>query len=151
MRIGQLASVTGFPEKTLRYYDEIGLLHPAARTPSGYRLYAADAVERLRFVRRARGLGLSLADIRTILEIGDEGRVPCEHVVAIVDRELERVDSQRRRLRSLRGDLMSLRERLTEAIASGNTRPGHCSHLIAETSAPIVATQARGSRRLKRE
>ncbi len=132
VRIGQLARAAGFTEKTLRFYDEIGLLRPSSRSTSGYRLYDEQAIERLRFVRKAQGLGLSLDDMRTILEIGDEGGVPCGHVVSVVDRELERIDGQMRRLRSLRRDLVMLRERLSDGIASGRAKPGHCEHLVKE-------------------
>lgn len=131
LRIGQLARAAGFSEKTLRFYDEIGLLRPSGRSASGYRLYDEEAVERLRFVRKAKGLGLSLDDMRTILEIGDEGRVPCGHVVSVVDRELERIDIQLRELRSLRRDLVTLRQRLSDGIASGRAKPGQCEHLAA--------------------
>ncbi len=124
MRIGQLARKSGVPAKTLRYYEEIGLVRPAGRTTSGYRLYDDEVISRLRFVRRAQTLGLSLADIRAILEISDEGRVPCEHVLGIVDRELKQIAAQVRRLRELRDDLRDLRARLAGALESGSARPG---------------------------
>ena len=131
LRIGELARATGFTGKTLRFYDEIGLLRPSARTAAGYRLYDAQAEERLRFVRKAQGLGLKLDDIRVILDIADAGRVPCAHVLAVVDREMERIDGQMRRLRSLRRELAILRERLSDGIASGTAKPGRCEHLIS--------------------
>jgi len=126
LRIGELARATGFTDKTLRFYDEIGLLRPSGRTPAGYRQYDGSAAERLRFVRKAQGLGLKLDDIRAILEISDAGRIPCEHVLAVVDRELARVDSQLRRLRSLRRDLSDLRGNLADTLVSGAARPGRC-------------------------
>jgi DNA-binding transcriptional MerR regulator len=124
MRIGQLARESGVSAKTLRYYEEIDLLRPAGRTTSGYRLYDDKVIQRLRFVRRAQTLGLSLADIRAILEISDEGRTPCEHVLGIVDRELKRIAAQVRRLRELRSELRDLRARLAGALESGSARPG---------------------------
>jgi len=124
MRIGQLARESGVSAKTLRYYEEIDLLRPAGRTASGYRLYDDEALRRLRFVRRAQTLGLSLADIRAILGISDEGRVPCEHVLGVVDRELKRIDAQLRRLQEMRGDLRDIRSRLAGALESGPARPG---------------------------
>lgn len=87
LRIGELATRTGFTAKTLRYYEEIDLLRPTARSDSGYRLHDGAALDRLRFIRRSRSLGLRLNEVRSILEISDEGRVPCEHVVTIVDRQ----------------------------------------------------------------
>lgn len=126
LRIGELARATGFTDKTLRFYDEIGLLRPSGRTLAGYRLYDATSAERLRFVRKAQGLGLKLDDIRAILEIADAGRAPCEHVLAVVDRELARVEGQMRRLRSLRRDLAGLRGRLSDALLTGAVVPGRC-------------------------
>jgi len=124
LRIGQLATRTGFTAKTLRYYEEAGLLRPDSRSESGYRLYNDAAIERLGFVRRVRGLGLRLNDIRHILEISDEGRMPCEHVMGVVDRELERVATQVERLLELRVGLLRLRSRMSEAMASGGLGPG---------------------------
>lgn len=124
LRIGQLATETGFTPKTLRYYEDVGLLRPTQRAESGYRLYDDTAVERLRFVRRAQGVGLRLEDIRRILEISDEGRVPCEHVMEVVDRELTRIAEQLEKLHQFRDGLLALRSRMTASLGSENTRPG---------------------------
>lgn len=124
LRIGQIARATGFTPGTLRYYEAVGLLLPAARTTAGYRLYSPDAVERLRFVRRAQGLGLSLADIRAVLKVTDAGAIPCEHMMAIVEREIARIESQMRRLQDLHQELTSLRTRLSQTITSGVVEPG---------------------------
>lgn len=124
LRIGQLATETGFTPKTLRYYEEIGLLRPTQRAESGYRLYDDAAVKRLRFVRRAQGVGLRLEDIRRILEISDEGRVPCEHVMEVVDRELTRIAEQLEKLHQFRDGLLALRSKMTASLSSENTRPG---------------------------
>lgn len=132
LRIGELAERTGFTAKTLRYYEEIGLLRPARRSESGYRLYGDDAVDRLRFVRRSRGLGLRLDEIRRILEISDEGRVPCEHVVAVVDRRLDDIAEQMARLTNLRRDLAGLRARLVNALETGAVSPGRACPCFEE-------------------
>ena len=124
LRIGQLATETGFTPKTLRYYEDVGLLRPDSRSESGYRLYDDAAVERLRFVRRAQGVGLHLEDIRRILEISDEGRVPCEHVMVVVDRELNRIAEQLERLHQFRDGLLALRSRMTASLGSEDARPG---------------------------
>src|SRR5438445_3932041 len=124
LRIGQLATKTGFPPKTLRYYEDLGLVRPDGRSESGYRLYGDAAVERLRFVNRARALGLRLEDIRRILEISDEGRMPCEHVLDLVDRELQQVAAQMERLEELRIGLLKLRSKMADAVGWGPLRPG---------------------------
>ena len=66
MRIGQLAEATGTTTKTLRFYEESGLLPPAERLASGYRDYAEDAVGRVGFIHRGQAAGLTLAQIRQI-------------------------------------------------------------------------------------
>jgi len=66
MRIGQLADETGVTTKTIRYYEEIGLLPAPARQPSGYRRYAGADVDRLDFVAKAKALGLSLEEITNV-------------------------------------------------------------------------------------
>ncbi len=133
LRIGQLATETGFTPKTLRYYEGVGLLRPDSRSDSGYRLYNDAAVERLRFVRRAQRVGLRLEDIRLILEISDEGRVPCEHVMQVVDRELERITEQLKRLRQFREGLLEIRSRMTD---SGDRRQGEICPCFGDDAGP---------------
>jgi MerR family transcriptional regulator, Zn(II)-responsive regulator of zntA len=150
LRIGQLASRTGFTPKTLRYYEDLGLVRPDGRSESGYRLYADAAVERLRFVNRARALGLRLEDIRRILEISDEGRNPCEHVQAVVDRELDRIAAQMKRLQEFRNGLLTLRSRMATAPASGTARPGQPCPCFQEDASESAALEARAARERRR-
>jgi DNA-binding transcriptional MerR regulator len=77
-QIGEVSIRSGLPVKTIRYYTDIGLLNPQVRrSPSGYRLYESDVLNRLTFIRRTQALGLSLSEIRDILEIHDHGNLPC--------------------------------------------------------------------------
>ncbi|MGH2426973.1 MAG: heavy metal-responsive transcriptional regulator [bacterium] len=105
MTVGQLAKSTGLEAKTLRYYDRVGLLKPARRSPSGYRLFEPNAASRLQFILRAKALGMSLADIRRILAVRDEGAAPCRHVLDLVAEGLDDVESQITALTRLRSDL----------------------------------------------
>lgn len=73
MTISDVAAATGFTAPTIRYYERIGLLPAPSRSPSGYRLYHADALERLRFVARAKRLGLALDEIRELLSYWSDG------------------------------------------------------------------------------
>lgn len=98
MRIGELARQTGVSPKTLRFYEDEGLLEPAARTPSGYRVYDAETVDRLRFIRDGQGAGLTLRQIRQVLEIRDGGQPPCQHVGELIE---ERLADVRRRIAEL--------------------------------------------------
>lgn len=72
LSIGQLAKQAGVAIDTVRYYERNGLLTPAGRRASGYRHYGADAVQRLRFIRRAKALGFSLDDIQALLALSAE-------------------------------------------------------------------------------
>jgi DNA-binding transcriptional MerR regulator len=75
VRIGQLAAQTGYSVRTIRFYEQSGLLPAPQRTPAGYRCYDQDAVTRLRFVRSAQALGLTLGEIGEVLRIReDQGR-----------------------------------------------------------------------------
>ena len=73
LRIGEVASRVGTTADTVRYYEKVGLLGPAGRSEGGYRLYGEAELGRLRFVRRAKQLGLSLEEIRGLLGLADEG------------------------------------------------------------------------------
>ena len=75
LRISELTAATGFPTATLRYYETVGLLSPA-RDPNGYRRYDTADVDRLRFVARAKHLGLRLEQIAELLELRGDGRCP---------------------------------------------------------------------------
>lgn len=108
MRIGELAAVTETTTKTLRFYDDAGLLHPAGRTDGGYRQYGEDAVARLDFIRRGRAAGLSLAQIREVLDVRDQGRAPCRHVENLLATRLRALDAQIADLHALRATVAQL-------------------------------------------
>src|SRR3989337_3119740 len=116
LTIGRLAERVGLEAKTLRYYDRVGLLPPATRTAAGYRLYDDSAARRLQFIRRAKALGISLADIRRILAVRDEGAAPCSHVLELVTRNLAAVESQIAHMEDLRADLRRLQRQLRQRI-----------------------------------
>lgn len=86
--IGRLSKDTGTNVETIRYYERIGLLPPPARSAGGYRLYRPDHLKRLNFVRRARVLGFSIDEIRTLLRLADERRRPCAEVRVVAEAHL---------------------------------------------------------------
>lgn len=110
MRIGEVAAATGTTTKTLRFYEDKGLLPATDRTPGGYRVYAADVVSRLDFIRRGRTAGLTLAHIGQILAIRDNGEAPCRHVRDLLTTRLEVLDQQIADLQALRRSVAALRE-----------------------------------------
>ncbi|MEW1981848.1 heavy metal-responsive transcriptional regulator [Citricoccus sp. NPDC079358] len=113
MRIGELASAAGTSTKTLRFYEEQGLLPAPDRTPAGYRDYDPIMLDRLDFIRRGQAAGLTLAQIQQVLEIRDGGQAPCGHVRDLLDQRLVNVEDQLRSLTALRDTLTSLRDEAT--------------------------------------
>lgn len=117
MNIGEAEKHSGLPAKTIRYYEEIGLVRPG-RAENGYRDYAEQDLHQLRFLQRARGLGFSVNDCRTLLSLyQDTGRVSAD-VKAIAEAHLSDID---RKL----GELETLRAALTTLIHAchGDDRP----------------------------
>src|SRR5437867_8880142 len=110
IQIGELAAELGLNPKTIRYYEEIGLLPSPQRSPSSYRLYDNADRERLRFILKAKAVGLTLGEIGDILSLRDRGQQPCEHVVGLLDQQVAAVDEQLRALKEFRTELADLRE-----------------------------------------
>ena len=110
MRIGELARTTGTTAKTLRFYEDVGLLTPAGRTASGYREFTPDAVDRLDFIRRGRAAGLTLAQIRAVIELRDAGATPCRHVQDLLSSRLAGLDRQIAELQALREAVAQLHD-----------------------------------------
>jgi MerR family copper efflux transcriptional regulator len=102
MRIGEAAAAAGTSTKTLRFYEDRGLLPPAERTGNGYREYGNDAITRLEFIRRGRAAGLTLAQIGEILTLRDRGSAPCTHVRDLLAGQLADLDAQIAELTALR-------------------------------------------------
>ena len=126
MRIGVLAERTGVTTKTVRYYESIGLVAEPQRTPSGYREYDDDAVERLRFIRDAQSSGLSLSEIQSVLELKDAGARSCDHTTALLNRHLSEIDDQIDRLQVARAELVVLAERARGLDPAACTDPHRC-------------------------
>lgn len=112
MLIGRLADATGVTTKTLRFYEDEGLLPAPARTQAGYRDYPSEAIERVRFIRNAQGSGLTLAQISQILAIRDGGEPPCNHLAQLVAQRLEDIDQRLAELEHTRTELHALEQRL---------------------------------------
>jgi len=108
--IGEVAEQVGANPKTIRYYEDIALLPPPDRSEQGWRVYSQSDVDRLRFVRGARTLGVSLEDIREFLAFRDLDEPPCLFVLDRIKREMEAVDKQIAALQQLKGELVSLHD-----------------------------------------
>ncbi len=107
MNVGEAARRAKLPPKTLRYYDEIGIVSPA-RAVSGYREYSERDVHQLRFLQRARGLGFSLDDCRELLSLYNDEHRASREVKEIIEHQLETIERKLAELESIRGVLRRL-------------------------------------------
>jgi MerR family transcriptional regulator, copper efflux regulator len=105
LRIGEVAEQTRTTTTAIRYYESIGLLKPAQRSDAGYRRYTQRTVEELHFIRKAQAIGLSLEEVREILQIARSGNRPCERVKAILERHLQAIDERVKELTRFRKQL----------------------------------------------
>ena len=110
MRTGQLARQAGVNPQTLRYYERRGLLPEPDRRESGYRAYAPDSVEIVRFIKRAQELGFSLAEVESLLELAGGGPESCEAAQDLAREKIKQLDSKIAALRAMRGGLQRLLE-----------------------------------------
>ncbi|MFQ5942419.1 MAG: MerR family transcriptional regulator [Anaerolineales bacterium] len=108
MKISELADHTGVPAKTIRYYEDVGLLPEAARQLNGYREYQDVDVERLKLVAGARRLDFSLEEIREILDLRDRGIAPCGVLLDLLDQKTDEISQRIAELRLLQKDLRVL-------------------------------------------
>lgn len=108
MNIGDAAMRANLPVKTVRYYDEIGLVVPNGRSENGYRQYEQSEIERLVFVRRARSFGFSVEACRELLSLYQDETRSSRDVKQIVLDRIEQIDARLEELRHLRQDLSSL-------------------------------------------
>ena len=142
LTIGRLAKSTGVSPKTIRYYEEVGILPPPERSDSHYRLYSETDVRRLELIRRARVLDMALPEVRELVEWAS--RKTCNYFrdrfQEVVRRRLEEVDRRIADLRHLSQDLIRL-----EAHFSGSRKEVMADHTMPECS-PETCTCLGGTR-----
>ncbi len=109
MKIGELARATRTSVETIRFYEREGLLAQTARTEGNYRIYGQSHAERLAFVRRCRGLDMTLDEIRTLLRFKDAPTDHCGAVNRLLDEHIDHVGQRMRELRALARQLKGLR------------------------------------------
>jgi len=107
MNVGDVARLSGLPAKTIRYYEDIGLIAPA-RAGNGYRAYSGDDVHRLAFLKRARSLGFSIDECRQLLELYQDRTRASQDVQKIAVAHVEAIEEKIRELQSMRTTLQKL-------------------------------------------
>ncbi|WP_070969923.1 Zn(2+)-responsive transcriptional regulator [Vibrio sonorensis] len=128
-RIGELAKKCGVTTDTLRFYEKNALIKPANRSESGYRFYDEQAIKEVTFILKAKDLGLSLEEIKELLEIRLEATEhSCAEVKAITSAKLKLIDSKINELTQIRNAL----KRINDACCGhDNDDASHCSILAA--------------------
>src|SRR5713226_8754010 len=118
MTIGQAAERSGVSPKTIRYYESVGLVSPAARAENNYRGYGDKEVDTLRFINRARGLGFSLKEIEALLGLYRDRRRPSREVKRLALRHIDDLDRKIAELRTIKKAIVQLVEK-----CRGDDRP----------------------------
>ncbi|MBN3943711.1 MAG: heavy metal-responsive transcriptional regulator [Nostoc sp.] len=106
--IGQVTDLTGIPIRTIRYYESLGLINSLRRTEGGFRQFSLDVLTRLAFIKRAQNLGLSLEEIRNILQVYDQGQTPCGEIKEKLEDKVLQIDRQIDQLLTLRSEIKGL-------------------------------------------
>ncbi len=131
MLIHELAARSGVSAKTIRYYESIGILPPARRLPNGYRVYDQTDLERLKLVRGARQLGLSLEEIREVLDLRDRGQAPCTVLLDLLAAKAQEIDRRIQELQHLKCELEELHA-LGLTFPTDDVEGKHCvCHLVS--------------------
>ena len=111
MHIGEVARSVGVRGSAIRYYEAQGIIRPAARSVNGYRFYRDDAVNLLAFVKRAQSLGLTLKEIKSLLELSCSDRRRCSNVKQLAREHLYQIDRTIAELQQLQEELRALLRR----------------------------------------
>ncbi len=134
--VGQVARAAGVSTKAVRLYEARGLLPPAARTAAGYRVFQASDVDTVRFIHRARSLGLGLEAAADILATHRSGQAPCERTGQLLEQRIAEIDHTLRELRELRATLVAARRTGADrAGAPKSTAGGVCPMIDDATTA----------------
>jgi MerR family transcriptional regulator, copper efflux regulator len=135
LKIGEVATLSNLPVKTIRYYDDIGLLTTTVqRSDSQYRLFTQDVLNRLAFIKRSQALGLNLGEIRQILTVHDQGQLPCGEVRQHLQAKVEAITEQIEALETLRSELQGI-------LSGWQEQPP--MHRIAQTICPNLQPDLR--------
>jgi DNA-binding transcriptional MerR regulator len=148
MKVGELAAHAGVGVQTVHYYERLGLLPKPGRSASNYRLYSAEALRRVQFIKRAQALGFTLEEIKEILDLHDRGRAPCGQVAGLGRKHLRELDARIAALRAFRRDLAEVLPKWEKETAAQRRCAGEFCDLIERL--PVdAATIRRPQKKLK--
>jgi len=131
--IGELSHRTGVPTKTVRYYEEFGLLSKPKRTDSRYRLYTQEDVEKLKFIKKAQGFGLKLSEIHEIICCSKEGLKPCCDLVrGLFNRKIKEFEDKIVELTAMRNRLKEKLKRWVRPKQARKSKFAVCPQIETE-------------------
>ncbi|MEC4802932.1 MAG: heavy metal-responsive transcriptional regulator [Jaaginema sp. PMC 1079.18] len=125
LKIGELQQKSRVSIKTIRYYEQIGLIQAVSRTTGNFRLFSPQVLPRLQFIRRSQRLGLSLQEIRELLQIYDSGEPPCTEVRQKFQEKVTEIDDRIAELEQLKQELLASLNR-TDAVSREGDRDIIC-------------------------
>ncbi|HWH35561.1 MAG TPA: heavy metal-responsive transcriptional regulator [Acidimicrobiales bacterium] len=130
LTVSKLAGAVGTSSDTLRYYERIGLLPEPARSPAGYRLYGAEAVDRVRFIKRAQRFGLRLEEIAELLSIRERGLCPCGRTRRMLEEKVSGLTEEMAALEQLRADIQAMLDQ--KLLADVETDDWQCGSTLIQ-------------------
>ena len=140
MKIGELAKQANCQVETVRYYEREGLLAAPSRSEGNYRLYQAQHLERLLFIRNCRTLDMTLDEVRSLLALMDDPQQSCAQVNQLIDEHIQHVQTRISNLQQLQQQLQVLRQRCSSG--QGVQQCGILQHL---NTTGVLSTQAEQS------
>src|SRR5438309_7685227 len=130
LKAGAVAKAAGVGVQTLHYYERLGLLQKPKRSAANYRLYAPEAVRRVRFIKKAQAIGMTLEETKQILDLKDHGREPCRKVAELGEKHLQEIDGRLAQLRAYR-------RALAQAVNAWPKQHLSERHRVGESCVPI--------------
>lgn len=142
MRIQEAARQSGMPAKTIRFYEEIGLVRPAARAANGYRQFDESSVRTLKFIQRARNLGFTVEDIQRLLSLWQDKRRASSEVKKLALGHVAEIEARVAQLQGMKRAVLHLAEK-----CHGDERP-ECPILdeLADGKRPAKSGRQKGKR-----
>lgn len=130
LKVGAVAKAAGVGVPTLHYYERFGLLPKPSRSAANYRLYSPQTVRRVRFIKKAQAVGLTLEETKQILDLKDRGRAPCHQVVELGKRHLQEIEVRLTHLRAFHRTLAKSVEKWRKTDRPGRVCAGEFCDLI---------------------
>ena len=131
LTIGQLAKESNVRTDTIRYYEQLGIINPEGRSNAGYRLYGPESIRTIKFIRRAKNLGFTLAEIKVLLSLKASQTATCRDMLERTEAKIVEAKENMRHL----NDMHDVLEKLSEACPGGDMPLSECpilDHLYPE-------------------